>query len=122
MARVSPETIVVATSVHGDMHGAHGLFRKGWPHEESVRVPLLVRGAAGARGKSDAAVSLLDLPAMALAWSEGREWVCPRERAEISMPSVVALPHQCDRVWRGWRSATEKAVFNADGSEWVLGE
>ena len=25
------------------MHGAHGLFRKGWPHEESVRVPLLVR-------------------------------------------------------------------------------
>ena len=34
---------MVFTSVHGDMHGAHGLFRKGWPHEESVRVPLLVR-------------------------------------------------------------------------------
>jgi arylsulfatase A-like enzyme len=122
LARVSPETIVVVTSVHGDMHGAHGLFRKGWPHEESVRVPMLVRGAAGARGKSDAAVSLLDLPAMARAWSEGREWVCARERAEISMPSVVALPHQCDRVWRGWRSATEKGVFNADGAEWILGE
>ena len=37
-------TIIVFTSVHGDMHGAHGLFRKGWPYEESVRVPLLVRG------------------------------------------------------------------------------
>ncbi len=67
-------------------------------------------------------MSLLDLPAMALAWSEGREWRCPRERAAISMPCVVALPHQCDRVWSGWRSATEKRIFNADGSEWVLGE
>ncbi len=131
LAGVAPETIVVVTSVHGDMHGAHGLFRKGWPHEESVRVPLLVRGAherqgAGSRGRgagvSDEAVSLIDLPAMTLAWSEGRAWACPRDRAAISMPSVVRLPHQCDRVWRGWRSATAKRVFNADGSEWVLGE
>lgn len=129
MAR--PRPIIVFTSVHGDMHGAHGLFRKGWPHEESVRVPLLARGAvqeqgagSGGRGakRSEEAVSLLDLPAMALAWSEGREWRCPRERAAISMPCVVALPHQCDRVWSGWRSATEKRIFNADGSECVLGE
>ncbi|MCU0791755.1 MAG: sulfatase-like hydrolase/transferase [Opitutaceae bacterium] len=120
LARLAPETIVVVTSVHGDMHGAHGLFRKGWPHEESVRVPLLVRGAPGSCGFSDEAVSLLDLPAMALAWSEGRAWCCGRERAEISMPCVVALPHQCDRVWSGWRSATEKAVFHADGSRWDL--
>ncbi|MEO0054601.1 MAG: hypothetical protein RLZZ50_548 [Verrucomicrobiota bacterium] len=121
MAR--PRPIVVFTSVHGDMHGAHGLFRKGWPHEESVRVPLLVRGAVerGAKRREEP-VSLLDLPAMALAWSEGWEWRCPRERAAISMPCVVALPHQCDRVWSGWRSATEKRIFNADGSEWVLGE
>lgn len=122
LARVPPETVVVFTSVHGDMHGAHGLFRKGWPHEESIRVPLLVRGASEPGGRSDEAVSLLDLPAMARAWSDGRAWRCPRERAEISMPSVVALPHQCDRVWRGWRSAVEKRIFNADGSEWILGE
>ncbi|MBC8010143.1 MAG: sulfatase-like hydrolase/transferase [Burkholderiales bacterium] len=131
LARVPRETVVVFTSVHGDMHGAHGLFRKGWPHEESVRVPLLVRweleagsGERGADGgrRSDEAVSLVDLPAMALAWSEGRAWRCPRDRVEISMPSVVGLPHQCDRVWSGWRSATEKRVFNADGTEWVLGE
>jgi arylsulfatase A-like enzyme len=121
LTRVGAGTVVVFTSVHGDMHGAHGLFRKGWPHEESVRVPMLVRGAPGAgrAGVSDAAVSLVDLPAMALAWSEGRGWDGARERAEISMPCVVDLPHQCDRVWRGWRSATEKRVFNADGSEWV---
>ncbi len=122
LARTPRGTIVVFTSVHGDMHGAHGLFRKGWPHEESIRVPLLVRGAPGLCGRSTEAVSLVDLPAMTLAWSKGRTWSCPRERAEISMPSVVTLPHQCDRVWRGWRSATEKRVFNADGSEWILGE
>jgi arylsulfatase A-like enzyme len=116
--------ILVFTSVHGDMHGAHGLFRKGWPHEDSVRVPLLVRGAPGGGrgGRSNAAVSLLDLPAMALAWSEGRAWDGAPERAEISMPCVVDLPDQCDRVWHGWRSAKEKKVWLADGTEWVLGE
>ena len=42
---------MIFTSVHGDMHGAHGLFRKGWPYEESIRVPLLVRGLPGAAGR-----------------------------------------------------------------------
>lgn len=115
------DVIVVFTSVHGDMHGAHGLFRKGWPYEESVCVPLLVRGApGGAAGvRSDEAVSLVDLPAMTRAWAEGRVWACERERAEISMPSAVALPLQCDRVWSGWRAAGRKEIFNADGSPWL---
>lgn len=118
-----PEDVIVAfTSVHGDMHGAHGLFRKGWPHEESVRVPLLVRGAPGATpgSRNDAPVSLIDLSAMTRAWVEGRTWICTRDRAEISMPSVVALPHQCDRVWSGWRSPARKEIFNADGSPWMV--
>ncbi len=140
LATVPEEVIVVFTSVHGDMHGAHGLFRKGWPHEESVRVPLLVRGApaadlgatgadgvvgAAGAGAEDGArrsaepVSLIDLPAMTLAWARGQGWVCGRERAEISMPSVVALPHQCDRACSGWRSPTRKELFNADGSPWL---
>jgi hypothetical protein len=38
------------------------------------------------------------------------------------MPSVVGLPSQCDRVWSGWRSAAEKHVFLADGTEWILPE
>ena len=115
------DVIVVFTSVHGDMHGAHGLFRKGWPHEESVRVPLLVRGApeAAAGSRSDEAVSLIDLPAMTRAWAAGHGWTCPRERAAISMPSVVALPLQCDRVWSGWRSSVRKEIFNADGTPWL---
>lgn len=112
--------VVVFTSVHGDMHGSHGLFRKGWPHEESVRVPLLVSGAPEEEGgrRSDEVVSLLDLMEMTVAWSEGRGWRSRRERAEISMPSVVRLPHQCDRVWQGWRSATRKEIFLEDGRRW----
>jgi arylsulfatase A-like enzyme len=113
------ETIVVVTSVHGDMHGAHGLFRKGWPHEESVRVPFVVRGPGIDGFMAGSVVNLIDLPAMSLAWARGEAWT-PRESAKISMPSVVALPHQCDRVWRGVRTAEWMLALNADGSPWLL--
>lgn len=129
------DAALVFTSVHGDMHGAHGLFRKGWPHEESVRVPLLVRppGTKVIHGRLDSPtgetrasqVSIIDLPAMALAWAEGRDGADSRDHARISMPSVVALPDQCDRVWRGVRTAGRKLVLNADGTPWLyfdLGE
>jgi arylsulfatase A-like enzyme len=118
-----PESVtIMVTSVHGDMHGAQGLFRKGWPHEESVRVPLVVRGAVDSRpGEvSDETVSLLDLPAMTRAWAEGRPWRCDRDRALISMPSVVDLPDQCDRVWSGWRSKNKKQIQTADGHPWKI--
>ncbi|ATC63180.1 sulfatase [Nibricoccus aquaticus] len=122
------ETVVVFTSVHGDMHGAHGLFRKGWPHEEAVRVPLLVKSVGkseGGRVKSERrreAVSLVDLSAATVACAEGGvfELRAPVGGAQISMPSVVALPHQCDRVWRGVRTAKRKLVLNADGSPWLF--
>lgn len=122
VAALPADTVVVFTSVHGDMHGAHGLFRKGWPHEESVRVPLLVRapGIHAAGTRSEAAVSLRELPALTLALAEGVAWAPAAEVAAISMPSVVALPHQCDRVWRGVRTATRKLVCLADGTPWLL--
>jgi arylsulfatase A-like enzyme len=115
---VGESAMIVFTSVHGDMHGAHGLFRKGWPHEESIRVPLIVRGCPGV-GTSEESVSLADLPAMAIAWADGRAWTCPRTEAPISMPSVVRLPDQCDRVWRGSRSARRKRITLADGTPWL---
>lgn len=119
--------IVVFTSVHGDLHGAHGFFRKGWPFEESIRVPFLVQGAPvperepdhgpGERRRpariSNEPVTLLDLPAMTLAWIEGRPWQCPREHAFSSMPTVVKLPHnECARPWRAVRTRAWKAVFS----------
>ena len=118
-------TIVVFTSVHGDMHGSHGLFRKGWPYDESVRVPLLIRrrpeagGRRPERRQNDSPVSLVDLPHMAVAWAEGREWHCRRDSALISMPSTTDIPLQCPVAWRGFRSAKHKLVLNADGSPWL---
>lgn len=114
-----PEPLVVFTSVHGDMHGAHGLFRKGWPYEESVRIPLLVRGLGAPAGISDEAISLLDLLPLTLAWAAGQS--SPRRPAasRISMPSVVALPHQCDRSWRGIRTSNRKLILS-DDQPWLF--
>jgi len=115
-------TALVFTSVHGDMHGSHGLFRKAWPFEESIRVPLLVRPPSGrkpARWRDDSPVSLVDLPHMTLAWSEGREWHCRGDSALISMPSATEIPLQCPEPWRGFRSARHKLVLRQDGRPWL---
>jgi arylsulfatase A-like enzyme len=114
-------TRIVMTSVHGDMHGSHGLFRKGWPHEESIRVPFLVSGAGGAR-RDESPISLLGLPGMTLAWADGTAAPLSAgdEAAQISMPSVVSLPDQCDRAWKGIRTRTRKLILGDDGSPWLL--
>jgi len=118
--REAPNTIVVLTSVHGDMHGAHGLFRKGWPYEESVRVPLLVRRPGIPASIDPACISLVDLPAHTLAWAQGAPPPGISDRASISMPSVVSLPDQCDRIWRGVRTPKRKLILNEDGSPWLF--
>lgn len=112
-------TIVVFTSVHGDMHGSHGFFRKAWPYEEAVRVPLLVRHPGGAGRVDDSPVSLVDLPAMTLAWAQGRDWQCRRDHAAISMPSATQISLQCPEAWRGYRSLRHKLILRADGSPWL---
>ena len=42
-AGVAEDTIVCYSSDHGDMLGSHGYTAKRWPHEESARVPLMIR-------------------------------------------------------------------------------
>jgi arylsulfatase A-like enzyme len=118
------ETIVVFTSVHGDMHGSHGLFRKAWPYEESVRVPLLIRRERGAGSsetnkKDESPVSLVDLPHMAVAWAEGRAWHNKRDSALISMPAATEIALQCPVAWRGFRSPKHKLVLNENGTPWM---
>ena len=43
---MADDTIVVFTSDHGDMLGAHGGMQQKWcnAYDESVRVPLIVKG------------------------------------------------------------------------------
>lgn len=59
---LASNTVVVFTSDHGDMAGAHGLFGKGVMYEEAVHVPLLVRVPGRGRGRRlDVPVSTVDL-------------------------------------------------------------
>jgi hypothetical protein len=55
-----------------------------------------------------------------LAVIENRKSKIEHEWARISMPSVVVLPHQCDREWRGVRTRTRKLVLNPDGTPWLF--
>lgn len=48
---LAEDTLVVFTSDHGDMLGAHGLYDKQCPWEESIRVPLLLRWPNGLGGE-----------------------------------------------------------------------
>jgi arylsulfatase A-like enzyme len=61
---LADDTIVVFTSDHGDNLGSHGLVQKNTPNEESIRIPLLVRGPSVGAGPSvvrDRVASLVDL-------------------------------------------------------------
>lgn len=40
---LSQDTILTFTSDHGDMHGSHGVYKKQWPWDESIKVPFLLR-------------------------------------------------------------------------------
>src|SRR5690606_31857976 len=48
------DTIVVFTSDHGDLLGAHGYMHQKWhqAYDEALRVPLIVSGAGVPRGRS----------------------------------------------------------------------
>jgi choline-sulfatase len=49
---LAEDTIVVFTSDHGDYLGSHGRVQKGDLHEESVRIPLIVRAPMVRRGET----------------------------------------------------------------------
>ncbi len=63
------DTLVVFCSDHGEMLGAQGLWHKMAPYEECLRVPLLMRlpETLPAGRRSNATVSLIDVPATILA-------------------------------------------------------
>ena len=64
--------------------------------------------------------AIVPVQLITLKGASGGDFTLPVVKAvESSMPSVVALPHQCDRVWRSLRSKKEKTVWNADGSLWM---
>ncbi len=122
------DTIFVFTSAHGDLHGSHGYFRKGWPYEEAVRVPLLVSWPRSVVYGiiNDSLVSLQDVGKWLLSivkrdgWSEsddGSQWVerlCGEGGSScqtISMPSVPPFAKQCPYVWEAKRNRSTTEVI-----------
>ena len=60
-AGLRDDTIVVFTSDHGDMLGSHGQMRKQKPWDESIRVPLLIRGPGVMNRAIDMPINTPDL-------------------------------------------------------------
>lgn len=134
-------TIFVFTSAHGDMHGSHGLFRKGWPHEESIRVPLLISwpNFFTEPRRDPLLISLLDLGPSLFGLCFKKEIqvkktpfqgtdlsTAMRLAAEgpdcqwISMPSAPPFEKQCPVAWRAKRDIRKTEVTNAQGERFTL--
>lgn len=41
--QLGEDTILAFSSDHGDMHGSHGVYKKQWPWDESIKVPFVLR-------------------------------------------------------------------------------
>ncbi len=84
---LADNTCVIYTADHGEALGAHGLFDKLTPYEESVAVPLIIRGP-GLRPKRVARpVSLVDLYPTILDCA--RVPLADTERAELPGRSLL---------------------------------
>ena len=137
---VAEDTIVVYTSDHGDMVGAHRMSLKQLPFEESIHVPFVVRypRAIGA-GKStgafltpvDIAPTLLGLAGVAFDADgfDGRDLSGHATADEIEQRGSAPLMkmvhggnpwiHNAVRPWRGVR--TERYTYaELEGEPWLL--
>ncbi|WP_035255375.1 sulfatase-like hydrolase/transferase [Desulfatiglans anilini] len=103
-AGLTERTIVIFTSDHGDMDGAHLLHAKGAvSYREQNQVPLVVAHPAYSGGKQCRAVtSHVDLAPTLVAWTG----VAPDKRADI----VKGLP---GKDFSGLLAAPERADVNA---------
>jgi arylsulfatase A-like enzyme len=112
-------TLVVFTSDHGDMMGAHGLLEKGYPlhYEPALRVPLLVAGPGVAPGlRPRGLVSLTDvLPTVAALTGVD----LPPGHAGISAAGALAPGAAADTPLRPCAVAE---TFTFDGAEGGRGD
>ena len=57
---LAEDTIVVLSADHGDCMGSHGLMGKNIWYDESIRIPLYIRGPQIAAGRTDALIASQD--------------------------------------------------------------
>jgi arylsulfatase A-like enzyme len=131
-------TIVVYTSDHGEMGGAHGMAQKRFLYEESVRIRLVMAGPGVERAaSSDRVVSNVDL-APTLAAMAGVTWPTPLPGrnlfaggaastgvatddeavfSEVSIPSTRSGAERATHLTRMVRTHDWKYVLYPSGAE-----
>lgn len=116
------DTIILFTSDHGENLGAHGLWQKMVPFDESIRVPLVLRipGQAGA-GRPVTPVSLVDVaPTLAaLCGLPVGEWI-GRDimQADMSDPDHPAI-YGMHRPIGDWMNVTDWRMVQEAGFKYV---
>lgn len=129
-------TIVLFTSDHGDMLGSHGLRRKRKPHDESARVPGIIRWPkhvpAGCTVDTlfshvDMAPTLLALAGLPVPKSmQGADLSAVARGETLAGPDAVLLqifvpfnPDQVAQPWRGIITA-DHTYARFEDEPWVL--
>jgi arylsulfatase A-like enzyme len=129
-------TIILFTSDHGDMLGSHGLRRKRKPHDESARVPGIIRwpGRVPEGSAVDALFSHVDM-APTLLGLAGFEVPKRMQGADLSRvalgettagPEAVLLqifvPYNPDGIAKPWRGivTADHTYARYEDEPWVL--
>jgi len=133
---IAEETLVIFTSDHGDMLHSQGRTRKQQPWEESIGIPLVVRGPGVPAGRSsseligivDLLPTVLGLMGMGVPDSVQGADLSAMVRGELpGRDSVLIVDsvtgdegfHQGVREWRGLRTREHTYARNMNGP-WVL--
>jgi arylsulfatase A-like enzyme len=132
---LSENTILVFTSDHGEMFGAHGRRAKNIFFEEAIRVPFLMRWPAGLAGKSrsdvllntpDIMPTLLGLMEIPIPQAvEGSDLSrCLQGSCAVEPDAAFLQGMGCTAAWEDgyeWRALRTRrytyALYRADGSE-----
>jgi choline-sulfatase len=119
---LTDDTIILFTSDHGEMLGAHGLWHKMVPFEESIRVPLLMQLPGGAAGRHlsmpaslvDIAPTLANLCDLPDADWQGRDLFSEDQDGSES-PAIFAMHKPLGE----WMHTTDWRMIRRDGLKYV---
>jgi arylsulfatase len=109
---LAENTIVVYTSDHGEMMGAHGLLAKTYSYEESSGIPFLMRlpGTSSTPQIVDTPVSLIDVVPTLLD-ALGKPEMCQGLPGQSLLPALKGGPLQEDHAHVEWNTFEQNITF-----------
>ena len=141
-AGLADDTHILFFSDHGDLHGAHGQFRKTAPWEEAIRVPFIVGGLTpfygAGTGRQQVLVNHVDVAptTLGLCGITVPEWMRGADLSGLRLPGrgTVSLPDSAylqlavptrhhdsiDRPWRGVVTHDGWKYAALEGQPWLL--